>query len=114
MKLLRPVLMLAVIAMLFAVPSSSSAAKAKKKKVEGEGVVEQISDDTLTVKIDGVTKKFMLTKETKFEKEGGKKAKGASLPATAAEVKVGDRVLVTASGDKADTVKILGTKKKKK
>lgn len=121
----RPLLVLAVTFALLAVPSSAWA-KAKKKKGGGAvGVVEQVQEGTLTVKImgkkkkgaapaEGVTKTFALTKETKIEKVVGKKKNQTTLPATLVDLKAGERVVVVAAGDKAETVKIVEAKKKKK
>lgn len=124
MRSYRPFLVLAVVASFFAVPSSAWAAK-KNKGGGAFGVIEQVSDGTLVVKMtgkkkkgapaaEGTTKKFTLTKDTKIEMLVGKKKDKTTQPATVVDLKVGERVMVTAAGDKAENVKILGGKKKKK
>lgn len=124
MNLLRSLLMLAVTVALLAVPASVEAAK-KKKGAGAAGVVEKIEEGSLVIKVAGkkkkgepapepMTKKFALTKETKFEKVSGKKNNTTTEPATVADLKTGDRVVITANDkDEAETVKIFAGKKKK-
>jgi hypothetical protein len=121
MKQYRALLVGAVAVGLLIVGASAVEAAKAKKGAGVSGVVEEVTKDSIKVKVTGKkgaetseTKTFTLNSTTKYEKAAGKKAGGSPTAATADDVKVGSHVTISASGSTADKVTIVAGKKKNK
>lgn len=126
---MRTLKVLMVLAIAVCLVSSATAADKKKKKGKPvRGSIVSVKQDegketgTITVKVAGKKKDaaeakemtFTISAATKIENVIGKPKDGKTSAGKFSDLAAGKRVVITAEGNIAETVKVLGGKKKKK